>query len=419
VWGITKKFLAYFLLLFLLGCENPNGTEAYVGIDFDPGNGNGIDIDPPSTPVLISITGTANSTTAKTLTWQASSDNNGVSYYEIALGSSNIGAGKTDIVDWTNISNVTSYQIRNGVDGMTINLSSGTLYYISVRAVDGAGNTSIESTTAFSYFQPTDFFGLAFWLSAQEISSLKQDGGCSVDVTAGGDPLNCILDLGLNGIDFTTNNGSPAYVANGINGFPAFELENNERMETPNNGLVNDGDRTEKTHYIVFRTDAEVASRQILYKEGGGTNGTAFYIEGGLLYVGAWIDNSGNASDRTWITYPVAANTNYIAGFSLNTAADSFTVSVNGDATSQQALAGQVLKSHTGNINIGAADTNIRLSDGSNNAPTDTVSLQGEHIMYDRALNGSQQEDIEGYLACKWGLQGSLIVSHSYRSDCP
>jgi len=42
-----------------------------------------------------------------------------------------------------------------------------------------------------------------------------------------------------------------------------------------------------------------------------------------------------------------------------------------------------------------------------------------ELVYYNSALSTAEQQFIEGYLACKWGLQSSLPSSHPYKSTCP
>lgn len=69
-----------------------------------------------------------------TLTWSAATDaHSGLSKYQIALGSS---SGASDVVTWTDIGTVTSYQFTG------LSLTRGNNYYPSVRAVDNAGNIS-------------------------------------------------------------------------------------------------------------------------------------------------------------------------------------------------------------------------------------------------------------------------------------
>ena len=40
-------------------------------------------------------------------------------------------------------------------------------------------------------------------------------------------------------------------------------------------------------------------------------------------------------------------------------------------------------------------------------------------LVYDRALSASETAEVEGYLACKWGLQNRLPANHPYRTACP
>ena len=78
-------------------------------------------------------------TETPTVTWAAPAAGGApVSYYEFAIGST---AGGTDVLNYTNISNITSYQ-RTGVT-----LNNETRYYISVRAVDAAGNVGAVATS--------------------------------------------------------------------------------------------------------------------------------------------------------------------------------------------------------------------------------------------------------------------------------
>ncbi len=75
-----------------------------------------------------------------THTWVAATDScSGINFYELAVGSS---AGATDIASWTNIGNVTSYQLTG------LSLSPNTNYYTSIRATDLAGFVSTVATSA-------------------------------------------------------------------------------------------------------------------------------------------------------------------------------------------------------------------------------------------------------------------------------
>jgi FtsP/CotA-like multicopper oxidase with cupredoxin domain len=43
----------------------------------------------------------------------------------------------------------------------------------------------------------------------------------------------------------------------------------------------------------------------------------------------------------------------------------------------------------------------------------------GEMLVYNRLLSLTETQSVEGYLACKWGLQNRLPANHPYRSSCP
>ncbi|MCB0368277.1 MAG: hypothetical protein KDD45_02270, partial [Bdellovibrionales bacterium] len=71
------------------------------------------------------------------LSWSAAFEaGSGVHHYEVQLGTS---SGASDVMGWTNISNVTSKTISG------LALTSGVTYYPSLQAIDNAGNTSTAS----------------------------------------------------------------------------------------------------------------------------------------------------------------------------------------------------------------------------------------------------------------------------------
>jgi hypothetical protein len=57
----------------------------------------------------------------------------GIASYDWAIGST---SGGTEVQDWTSVGNVTTAEVSD------LDLARGTTYYVSVRAVDGAGNVS-------------------------------------------------------------------------------------------------------------------------------------------------------------------------------------------------------------------------------------------------------------------------------------
>lgn len=87
----------------------------------------------PSSVSAINDGASSTLSSSPTFSWSAASDGSGtgVSYYEIAIGTS---AGGTNITSWTAVGNVLTKTFSS------LSLTAGQTYYPSIRAVDGAGN---------------------------------------------------------------------------------------------------------------------------------------------------------------------------------------------------------------------------------------------------------------------------------------
>ncbi|MCB0378721.1 MAG: hypothetical protein KDD33_09530 [Bdellovibrionales bacterium] len=127
--------------LLLLSCgENPFGeedTESIPSVSTD-------DTIPPTPPSNLVISGFGTLINSTVLSWNPSTDNTEVAGYEIAIGTS---SGGQDVQTFTDIGNITSYQVTN----ISPDLSSSNSYYTSIRAKDLAGNYSdVATSTSWS-----------------------------------------------------------------------------------------------------------------------------------------------------------------------------------------------------------------------------------------------------------------------------
>ncbi|MGZ3722191.1 MAG: hypothetical protein ACXVA9_04625, partial [Bdellovibrionales bacterium] len=93
----------------------------------------------PTQPGVIVLGTTMTKSQSPVATWTASTEACSFSHYDIALGST---SGGTDIVGWTNIGNVLTYQFT------ALTLTRGNSYFITLRGVDSAGNIGIVRTSA-------------------------------------------------------------------------------------------------------------------------------------------------------------------------------------------------------------------------------------------------------------------------------
>jgi hypothetical protein len=87
-----------------------------------------LDTSGPTAPGVPTVDLSAYLTQTTDHTWTTSTDaGSGIDYYEYSIGTS---AGAADVLTWTNIAQVLTYQATG------LSLSTGTDYYTSVRAVD-------------------------------------------------------------------------------------------------------------------------------------------------------------------------------------------------------------------------------------------------------------------------------------------
>jgi len=113
--GILDKTTWNFTTMASADTESPSAASAIVN------DGSGDDVD------------YQNSITSIAANWTGFTDNVGIVSYDWAIGTT---SGGTGIQDWTATGNITN------VTNSSLTLANGQTYYVSVRAVDGAGNVS-------------------------------------------------------------------------------------------------------------------------------------------------------------------------------------------------------------------------------------------------------------------------------------
>lgn len=203
------------------------------------------------------------------------------------------------------------------------------------------------------------------------------------------------------GNGLTVSTGLGEFAIGALNGLDGFSIEDGENYAVANTTDINDGNRSVFTRNFVFKTDSDVTTQQILYKEGGGTNGYNVYVEGDDLYVGFY-----NSGSRVYRQFDVTGDTEYILTSTFDASLDEFTVTLNGETMTGSALGmGTDFFSHTGGIYFGASDISLRIADGSTVTPTNTISTIGEARFYDAYLNSNATEIFVQNQALKYDLE--------------
>lgn len=103
-----------------------------------------------------------------------------------------------------------------------------------------------------------------------------------------------------------------------------------------------------RTHEVVFETSGDVTTRQVIFSEGGGTNGVTLYILSGQLYSRWWSESTGFAGGH--INTTISTNSKYYVSMSYNYPGEYNLyvngVKINGVATSA------TMNAHSGNGGI-------------------------------------------------------------------
>ncbi|WP_046756909.1 T9SS type A sorting domain-containing protein [Kordia jejudonensis] len=152
------------------------------------------------------------------------------------------------------------------------------------------------------------------------------------------------------------------YYLDGVDDF--IELNDSDNINTT---VVNN-----RTIEGYFKVD-DATNRQIIYKEGGGTRGIVLYVENDYVVVGAYNRSSGDYSPRwngTYFREPISDDTWYHValvfdnvGVPVNdpiAASDNTNLKWYLDGTLLDSRAGFEVRGHSGDINLGRSDSNIR-----------------------------------------------------------
>ncbi|WP_412469623.1 MULTISPECIES: hypothetical protein [unclassified Halobacteriovorax] len=359
------------------------------------------------TPDVSADDATAASST--TTTWVAATDNCQIDHYEIAIGTN---PGFTNIQNWINIGNVTSYKLVSGVDGASFSLNEATNYYISLRAVDGAGLSITQNSVAFQVFNPaTSLPNMVARLDASDLSSILDNTGKIASNGAFNGVVEDWLDISgsANTHNFYQNGGAPTF--DGVDNHVVFN-GTNQYLTVANHAELNTATTNQRNITASIETSADITSLQIIYEEGGASRGMNIYIQGGNLYCGFWNINDDGDGSQPFISVsaPIAINTIYhitwVFDYTNYTGAagpdGDLTCYINGSSIGSTTST-SLLYAHSGAISLGSY-----LSD----SYTHTGSLSGnggyfngdvmEFMLFNDPPDAATVNTIHTYLEDKW-----------------
>jgi hypothetical protein len=252
------------------------------------------------------------------------------------------------------------------------------------------------SLSPFSFFNPTSVSTCSLWLDAADTSTITLTGG---NLTRWNDKS------GLN--NYATNTGTVLYTR-GLNGLNVATFSN---ATATNNVMVTQTfsiDAILETYFYLIQFGATIGSYGISLASSHPTQYSyyIYFIKGastlsidvGQISVGTIFSSS--SFDNT-TTGPI--NQTGLISFQRT-----------GATTGEIRYNGTLLTTTNGGLSAGFYQpTGYRLG-----ANLTTGSI-GEHILYNSSISSIQRQNIEGYLAWKWGIQNNLPSNHPYKNAPP
>jgi hypothetical protein len=250
--------------------------------------------------------------------------------------------------------------------------------------------------TNLATFSPTSISGCALWLDAADISTLFQNTAGTTPVTASGQSVGQWRDKSSQQIIFTSIATSPSYLNNFNGAYPSINaitgIANVMRSGTVAASVVQGSGGI--SYALVGRFITNAIGNVFIQFEGS-PSPRILNIQ----------NSSGNlrADYGSSVITTSSSTVPFVFFVSYSTANASFSIYYNGTLVSNTILSIQ--------------GTSFSSTYGLFGQTYNTSPMQGqisEYVGYSTALTTTQRQQIEGYLAWKWGLQGTLPSSHPY-----
>jgi len=155
--------------------------------------------------------------------------------------------------------------------------------------------------SAFAQFYPGGMgnTNMVFWL--QPDNGLHTVNTAPFPPPTVGNDVQVWFDRTPNGNDIQGFGNRPSFFSPSIHGGGAarFDEGNNEGLSMNNANEINDAAHNAKRLSLLFRPNRVNLNAQMIYEEGGGTNGLSIYLRDDVLYVATW-----NYGATDWDTPP-------------------------------------------------------------------------------------------------------------------
>lgn len=244
---------------------------------------------------------------------------------------------------------------------------TGAVLHFDASDIDGDGNTAN---------QPADGSSISKWDDTASVAN---------DATASG-TTQPLYDDNI----FTYNTGG--IVFDGVNDALLMGAHNE----------VNNTNYTEKSFAMTFRTGANVVSNQLIYEQGGTSNGISFGIWNGDIY--AYTYHGGTGGTHYALNLGAAsANTTYqLVAVYDSVTTNTWSANLNNGGFVSMAVVGPIL-AHSGAPGLGNENgATLHAVTHASTSGLDFGGAIGELWSWNHALTAGEISDVQDYLTDKW-----------------
>lgn len=312
--------------------------------------------------------------------------------------------------------NLTFNNATEHTTGRSLNVSENSISFTGVSILNNQYFTLVTKKKP----APGGVANLEFWLKANAGTGSTANGGTV-------NPWEDQLDN--NDAKKSGSIALPIYRTNQLNFNPIMDYSSatNQVYNISNSGDINTINNTlEKAFTIVFTTGSDIASRQVLYEEGGGARGVNAYIFNNELYIGAWnrvtSDGPGDDWGFSYEKIAIAVNTPYVMTFNMlgnNSLNGKLELISAGKIEKTNNVIGR-LYSHAGKIGVGGMINGSYFEPSTNNESGNGYYFKGElaEITYAKEyLEAAKRNRLESYLAIKYGITLDQSTAQNYTAS--
>jgi VCBS repeat-containing protein len=282
------------------------------------------------------------------------------------------------------------------LDSSTIDEDNSIIIDVLANDTDADANDTLTITSATLKISGGSMpsANKVFHFAAEDLNALSNGANVNVwddraDVLGGSNNANAI--------------SAPTYDSQAFGGYGGVDFSGgNQGFNIADHSAINRSTYIEKSFAAVFKTGSDVSGNQVIFEQGGGTNGYNIIIVDGILYAGAWEGNS----NLSFVNLgAVEVNKEYSVAAVHDGNNNTFTGYLNGVEIDQVFVNGSI-PAHSGDVGIGQADQNTKLPSGSNlNGDGGYFKgVIGELASWNDALTPAQIQDITNYFATQLGV---------------